>query len=239
MFGWRARLGLLVPCINTVLEPEFRHILPIGIDFFTTRMLMKGSSKLEKLSSMESSLDLCLESLIDITDIFLYACTSGSFIKGLTWDNELQHRIYMKTKKKAVTAMQSLVYALHVFSAKNIVVATPYIPEVNEKQRSFFQECGFNVLKIEGMNIIEHGGSGYIESESIYDFAKQVLTGTSPDVLVLSCTNFRTLNIIEKLETDLNIPVISSNQALLWNALRSLNITEMILGHGSLLKGIK
>ena len=37
---------------------------------------------------------------------------------------------------------------------------------------------------------------------------------------MISCTNWRTLDIIPRLEADMGLPVISSNSATLWAMLR-------------------
>ena len=38
MYGWRARLGLLVPSSNTTNEPEFHRVLPEGVSLHTGRL---------------------------------------------------------------------------------------------------------------------------------------------------------------------------------------------------------
>ena len=55
------------------------------------------------------------------------------------------------------------------------------------------------------------------------------------DAVFISCTNFRTFEIIESLEQDLGIPVVTSNQASLWLALRELDVMEKIPWLGKLL----
>jgi maleate isomerase len=54
--------------------------------------------------------------------------------------------------------------------------------------------------------------------------------------IFISCTNFRSLEVIEKLENDLGKPVLSSIQATVWAALQSLSICESLPGAGSLFR---
>jgi maleate isomerase len=42
----------------------------------------------------------------------------------------------------------------------------------------------------------------------------------------VSCTNYRTFEVIERLEADLGKPVVTSNQATLWDALRTLGVDD-------------
>ncbi len=52
----------------------------------------------------------------------------------------------------------------------------------------------------------------------------------------ISCSNLRTLDIIEKLERDLGKPVITSNQASLWGMLRLIGDRRAIPGAGRLFR---
>jgi len=54
--------------------------------------------------------------------------------------------------------------------------------------------------------------------------------------LFISCTNFRAIEVIGLLERETEKPVVTSNQAGLWCALRSLGITDPLAGYGRLLE---
>jgi maleate cis-trans isomerase len=68
-----------------------------------------------------------------------------------------------------------------------------------------------------------------------YRLAKEV-NNDKADGIFISCTNFKTLEILEKLEQDLAKPVISSNQATMWTMLRMVVVREPIKGYGRLLQ---
>ena len=101
---------------------------------------------------------------------------------------------------------------------KKLSVATPYIDELNVKERQFLQGHGFEVLELRGMGIRNAFEIGLVESKKVEEFAKKAFIKKS-DGLFLSCTNLRTLQIIELLEEEIGIPVISSNQATIWATL--------------------
>jgi maleate isomerase len=60
--------------------------------------------------------------------------------------------------------------------------------------------------------------------------------GKENEAIFISCTNFRTIEIIQELEEATGKPVISSNQATLWYALRKLGLKDSIKGYGQLLE---
>jgi maleate isomerase len=60
---------------------------------------------------------------------------------------------------------------------------------------------------------------------------------TEADGYFLSCTATSMIDAIEDVEGRLDKPVVNSNQAVLWAALRRLEITEPIAGLGRLFHG--
>jgi maleate isomerase len=56
------------------------------------------------------------------------------------------------------------------------------------------------------------------------------------DALFISCTALPVLDILNKLESKVLKPVLSSNQALIWDTLRSIGYKSPIKGYGKLLE---
>ena len=54
------------------------------------------------------------------------------------------------------------------------------------------------------------------------------------DALFISCTALPALSIIDKLETELDKIVLSSNQALIWDTLEKIGVNNSISGFGKL-----
>ncbi len=236
MFGSRLRLGLMLPCVNSVIEPEFSRIAPSGVSAYATRMLMRGDTKIEQLSYMAENLPHNIEALMDVADIFVYCCTSGSFIKGAAFDQELTDKIKTISGKQAVTAAFSIVNAVRSFNVRKVVLATPYIEEVNRLQVKYFAEYGIETVAVKGLDITARGYAGTLYPHVAYELAKEVFADSGAEAVVISCTNFRTIDIIEMLEKELCVPVISSNQAVLWAAMRAGGVTDRIWGFGKLLE---
>jgi maleate isomerase len=53
--------------------------------------------------------------------------------------------------------------------------------------------------------------------------------------LLISCANFGSAQIIEKLENKLKKPIIFRNTATFWASLRAAKITDVVEGFGQLL----
>jgi len=233
MYGWRGRLGLILPNVNTVMEPEFNSVLPEGVTCYVSRVILRGKFNLSTLVEMAEGIERAAEELKPVVDVIGYGCTSGSFAKARGWNQELIERIKKTSGHSATTTATSLIEALKTLKIEKLALATPYTQEVNERQKEFLENEGFNVVNMKGLDVREHGGQAIYYPSDSFRLAKEVVTPNS-DAILISCTNFRTFEIIEPLENDLGIPVVTSNQATLWALLRMLNIQNAINGLGRL-----
>lgn len=233
--GWRARIGLIVPSVNTVLEPLYYQIAPPGVSFHTARMLMPPRMTKESIEEMDRhTLRAAQEVASARVDVIAHCCTASSIVKGPEHDRAVLAEIEQETGIPTTTAMDAIIRALHVFGARRIAVASPYPHEIDEREVAFFAECGIDVL-----NIVSLGISGGVEladpaPDEIYRFARSAyVPGT--EALFISCLNFRSHDAIAALEDDLGVPVVTSPQAVLWNALRLAGLRARVEGYGRLL----
>jgi len=106
---------------------------------------------------------------------------------------------------------------------------------LNALGKSFLEDHGFEVLGMKGLGLVSNLDIGKEPPSTAYRLAREVFRPEA-DAVFISCTNFRTIEVIEALEADLGKPVVTSNQASLWKALRVGGIREKIFGYGSLLE---
>jgi len=224
---------LLLPAANHVLEPEFYKLLPKGVSLHTSRMLNREANLRDTAEMNKHIMEAAVELSIIQPNVVAYGCTSGSFMKGLGWDLEIAKRISSVVKATAITTSTAVIKALQELGLKKLSVATPYIEEVNIKEKEFLQGHGFEVLEIRGMRILKAFEIGLVESDKVYEFAMKTFRDGS-DGLFLSCTNLRTLEVIKWLEKDLRKSVVSSNQATIWATLGMARLKAPIKGYGEL-----
>ncbi|WP_456394999.1 maleate cis-trans isomerase family protein [Thermococcus sp.] len=233
MHGWRGRIGLMVPSSNTTMEMELFSALPEGVSLHTARMPLRNVNEEELVKMSALAVDSAKLLRDADVDIILYGCTSGSFIGGRDFEKELEARIEGEVNIPVVTTSTAVIEALKILDAGDILVITPYTDEINSREREFLEANEFNVLDIRGLGIEENTKIGRLEPYEAYRLAKATFMDEA-DALFISCTNLRTFEIIEMLEEDLGIPVVTSNQASLWLTLRELDVMEKIPGLGRL-----
>ncbi|WP_297501348.1 aspartate/glutamate racemase family protein [Thermococcus sp.] len=227
MYGWRGRLGLIVPSSNTTMEMELHTYLPHGVSLHTARIPLKNVNENE-LIEMNALAVEAAKLLKDAgVEQILYGCTSGSFIGGKDYEKELEAKIEDEVNVPVVSTSTAVVEALKILDAQSVLVITPYTDEINQREKEFLEANEFEVLDIRGLGIEDNIQIGKLEPYEAYHLAKASFIEEA-DVIFISCTNLRTFEIIDPLEEDLGVPVVTSNQASLWLSLREMDIMEKI-----------
>lgn len=233
-YGDRARIGMLLPSVNRAAEPQITEMLPDGVSLHTTRLRLLSSKK-EHIDEMVSDVERGATMLADAdVDLIVFHCTAASmFAPG--FDDGIIERIETATSKPATSTSKGCVEAFKTFEAKKITLTTPYIQETNDREVDFLKSHGVEVLSETGMGITGDGGAMLaIEPE---EWRRRVTEQDEPasDAAFLSCTAIRAVEAIDAIESDIDKPVVTSNQAMVWHALRKLGIDDRPTGYGRLM----
>ncbi|MFQ5711405.1 MAG: maleate cis-trans isomerase [Candidatus Geothermarchaeales archaeon] len=236
MYGSRARMGLIVPPTNTVMESEFHRMAPEGVSVHVARPDWDTPDpRPEAMLRLSGGVVHAARRVaLAGVQIIIWGCTSGSFLKGLGYDREMAREIEEATGVEGLTTSTAVIEALGELGLRRIAVATPYVDEVNEREVEFLAGHGFEVTEIKGLGIIDPLGIGRLTPSVAYDLAKEVDSPGAEGVFI-SCTDLRTIDVIGRLEEELGKPVISSSQASMWAALNRVGVMDVIDGFGCLL----
>ena len=230
----RKKIGLILPSSNTTTEPDFHRVLPPNVSVHSSRIWIVDTT-LEDLDAMNRDAELAARYVgTAAVDVIAYACTSGSFLGGPGYDQDLLARIVAASGSPAVGTSPAMIEALRAVGVRRVSVVTPYLDSINQRLTAFLEGHGFEVVSMAGQQIVPNLEIGAQAPETILAFAKEHLD-PSADGYFLSCTNWRAMEVAEQLELDSGKPVITSNQATVWAAFRALGLTEPVLGNGRLL----
>lgn len=231
------RIGLLVPSSNTTVEPEFYRALPPAATLHTARLpltqispdaILKLVEELEAQSRLLATADV---------DVIVLGATAPSFLKGRGYDQEVTTRIERATGKRATTTSTALLRALRFLGARRVVLGSAYDDKVNAIARSFLEANGFEVPVARGLGLVDNLQVGRLGPESAYELARG-LQYSDADAIVLACTNWRSMDVIERLERETGKPVVSTTQVSVWDALRIVGCRAEIAGYGQLLRSL-
>ncbi|MEQ9261065.1 MAG: Asp/Glu racemase [Roseovarius sp.] len=237
----RARLGILVPYTNTNLEPDMALMRPAGVSLHFARMGGYDEDEIPDEQQMQAlgaaDLDEPLSLLMGVKpDLVIYGCTSATLTHGPAFDRALAERIMAQSGVQTVTAAGALVHALKRLGVARIGFASPYVPAINDMAVSFLRDMGFEtVARSEVEAALGNDGQGALKPDDVFELALGA-DHDNAEALVLSCTDMRSIEALDRLEARLGKPVISSNQAMMFQALELLGIEEPVEGYGSLLR---
>lgn len=232
MGEWVRKLGFIVPSWNTVIEYEVWRMMPPGVSVHTARIPHTADTE-AAFARMGEEAPYAAETLAHASvDAICYACTAGSFFRGPSYDRELAGRLAAATGRPVVTMAGSLVEAAHALGLNQLAVAAPYEPWLLDLLTNYLEASGFSILKARGLG---HQANVLYPPQKALDLAMEAWD-PGADGLVISCGNFRTLEMLDAIEARLGRPVVTSNQASVWNSLRVVGLPTTRPHAGRLLR---
>ncbi|WP_299628704.1 Asp/Glu racemase [uncultured Tateyamaria sp.] len=237
----RARLGVLVPFTNGNLEPDLVLMRPDGVSLHSARMGGYDEDEVPDAAQMQglgaADLDGPLSLLLGVKpDVVIYGCTSATLTHGPAFDRALADRIAAASGAKTVTAAGALVHALTALNVKKIGFASPYVPAINDMAVGFLGDLGFEtVSRAEVDATLGNHEQGALDPDAVYALGLRA-NSVAAEAIVLSCTEMRSVEVIDRLEQRLGKPVVTSNQAIMFETLGALGIGGGMQGFGQLLE---
>ncbi len=228
------RVGLIVLSTDVMIEKDFLKVFNnVTADLFVNRIRNYNPVTTDNLKKMINDITSVTDNILpgEKIDCVVYGCTSGTIASG--FDN-IKEKIKLAKPDASVTAPSTA--ALNALKKKNInkiSIVTPYIKNVNDDVVNFFKKNDFEVTSNTYFNIGSDIDIGKVDQDKLFEILSNI-DHQDAEALFVSCTSLPALNIIEKLEKKLNITVLSSNQALIWETLEKIDRNKSIKGYGSL-----
>ena len=228
------RVGLIVLATDVMIEKDFLKVFSdVSADLFVNRITNYNPVTANNLKKMVNDITSVTEKILpgEKVDCIVYGCTSGTIVSGY---NNIKKKINIAKPDAVVTAPSTA--ALNALKKKNInkiSIVTPYIKNVNDDVVNFFKNNNFEITSNTYFDIESDVDIGKVDQDQLFEILSKI-DHKDAEALFVSCTSLPVLNIIEKLEKKLNMTVLSSNQALIWETLENINKNNSIKGYGSL-----
>lgn len=237
----RARFGVLVPFTNSNLEPDFTLLRPEGVSLHFARLSGYDRDEIPDEAQMQglgaADMGEVLEMIAGVRpDVVFYGCTSATLTHGVAFDRDLAAQIKAGSGARTVTAAGALVAACRAVGASKIGFASPYVPAINDLAVEFLASEGITcVARSEVAETLDNDGQGALTPERVFDLGLGADLEEA-DAVVLSCTDMRSVETLGALEVRLGKPVITSNQAMMWQGLQTAGMADAYEGYGALLE---
>ena len=228
------RIGLIALATDFMIEKDFINVIKDKeIDFFVNRIECYNPLTKENLIKMSDKVTEVTNNILPNEDIdcVVYGCTSGTIATG---HDVIEKKVRAaKPKAELTTPSTAAIKALKKLKVKKLAIFTPYSKTLNDEIVDFFRNEKFDVVSNSYLDIAADYDIGKVDQDFLFETLSKMEI-TDADVLFISCTALPVLDIIEKLEKKLNKPVLSSNQALIWDALEKIGKNNDIQGFGKL-----
>ena len=126
--------------------------------------------------------------------------------------------------------------AFRDLSATKLAVVDPYPPDLNAKMTAYLKDWGFEVASLVSL------GTSFTESSiasvgDIYRAAKRAVNEAgNAQAVFIPCANFPVVDVIDDIETDFGLPVISNITSQLYVGFKAIGMREKISGYGKLMR---
>mgnify|MGYP001602913394 FL=1 len=236
MFGYRARIGYISPSVIELNAYDFYRIVPEGVGMIGVACMV-GGWKEEAYKQALAQVEACAKELSRrFCDFVIHGGAPLVLSQGKGFEASLIEKLQTITGVPCTTSIVAAMDAFRDLSAARLAVVDPYPPDLNEKMVRYLKEWGFDAASVVSL------GTTFTESSvasvgDIYRAAKKsVQEAGRADAIFIPCANFPVVDVIEDIETDLGLPVISNITSQLYAAFKAIGMKEKINCHGRLMR---
>jgi maleate isomerase len=220
-----ARIGLIIPSSNRMVEQEMVRHTPPGVTAHVMRLRMTGAHHVpldQLLPRVEEAAGLLTDARCGV---IAFHCTANSMSEGMAGEAKLLGALAHAGAAQVTTTASAIRCAFEALGARRIVLLTPYSQRVTEEEAEFLHAAGYEVIFARGFAL--KGSDEYCATPPQF-WRDRAIEAARPeaDACLLSCANISTFPVIEEIEQKLDRPVVSSNQVVIWHALSLLGVSD-------------
>ena len=229
------RIGVVALSTDFTIEQDYRRICHnIPVDIFVNRIPFENPLTHENYLKMADHLPKIVQDILpdQKLDTVAYGCTSGTVAIG---EERIVSQIHKS--KPGVYVTTPITAALRAFKKldiNKIAILTPYPKLVNETVYDYLQKRKIEVDSFSGFNLEYDSDIAKVDPQHLIKIIKDI-DYSNVDAIFVSCTALRIVEVLQEIEHLIKKPIVSSNQAIIWDSIRSTKIKSSIEGYGKLL----
>lgn len=243
------RIGQIVPSSNTTMETEVPAMLQlaamplsVGFSFHSSRAPMKTVAR-DELRAMNGHMLRCARELTDARmDVIASACLVAIMCQGPGYHRETERSLSEVCREDApetaiVTSAGALIEALKALGANKIAIITPYMKSLTELVSGYIESEGIEVLDAISLEIPNNLDVGARDPLALVETVKQLSTANADAVVLSACVQMPSLAALDIVQQTLDVPVLSTAAATVFEILRALKLPTEVPAAGDLLCG--
>ncbi len=241
--GWRRKFGVMAPSTNTIVQPDFDDMRPVGVTNHYSRIFTPNSKALSN-DTFRAGIDVIGNNVMDAIksvmtcepDYLVMGISALSFFGGVQGANAFAKRLTDETGLGITVGSHATAAAIEALGGiKRIAVLSPYWPVMNTEVKRYFADVGLTVVRDVALQCTSWTGIAGVTAAQCRD-AIRALDSDDADAIVQVGTNLSMVRLAAAAELWLGKPVVAINTATYWHALRANGIRDQIHGFGRLLE---
>ena len=243
VLGWRRKFGVMAPSTNTIVQPDFDDMRPVGVTNHYSRIFTPNTNALSN-DTFRAGIDTIGSNVMDAIksvmtcepDYLVMGISALSFFGGVKGADAFAKRIADETGLGITVGSHATAAAIAALGGiKRIAVLTPYWPVMNTEVKRYFGDVGLTVVRDIALQCTSWTGIAAVTPIECRDAIRR-LDGDDIDAIVQVGTNLSMMRFAAAAELWLGKPVIAINTATYWHALRANGIRDQFAGFGRLLE---
>jgi maleate cis-trans isomerase len=234
--SWRGDVGIIKPTHRPGSLEEFIRLIPEGIGVIPLFLgIHRGT--IEEFKEAIAAYEAPIAQLAELEVDLIHPEGAPPFmILGYEGERKVIEGWEQKYGISMMTSGQVQVDAMRALGITKVVVSTYTSGETNEFITSYLEQAGFTVLETAAIDV-PFDRAGNLPHTDVYSHTKRaVMRHPDADGILLFGSGWRSLEAIELLEQDLDLPVAHPVPARVWTVQRRLRINEPVDGYGRLLR---
>lgn len=238
MFGYRARIGYISPSVMELNAYDFYRIVPKGVGLIAVTCMVEGWKE-DAYQRALAQVEACARELgRRACDFVIHGGAPLVLSQGKGFETKLLAQLRELTGVSCTTSIVAAMDAFRDLSATRLAVVDPYPADLNAKLTAYLKEWGFEVASLVSLRT-SFTESSIASVADIYRAAKRAIQeAENAQAVFIPCANFPVVDVIEDIETDFGLPVISNITSQLYVGFKAIGMRERISGYGKLMQMI-
>ena len=242
-YGWRARIGFITPTpAHENNAYEFYLMAPEGVTTVMTSLGVRGFVQAEYDSAVDRLEAATVELMGRKPDAIVQAGVPLVVTHDWGFEDEILARIARVTTTPATTDIGACIAALQSLGTKRVAMLTPFDDAMHEHLSAYVANAGIEVVA--SASVLSRVSDGELRAYEVSTMAlgevRKAATSVfneagNADGVWITGAIMPSVAVIDVLERELGVPVVTSMQAMAWRGLRLAGVDDAVEGYGRLL----
>jgi len=155
VLGWRRKFGVLGPSTNTIVQPDFEMMRPVGVTNHYSRIFTPNAQAVSN-ETFTAGTELIGRNVLEAVrsvmtcspDYLVMGMSAVTFYGGAAGADAFQAKVERESGVGVSIGSHSCTAALKAYGGVNrMAFLSPYYPVANKEVARYFTESGFEVVR--------------------------------------------------------------------------------------------